>query len=145
MGMRLSKEAKTVNATDGMTLEIVNEHQNVWHVTFTMAEGTVYAGETYTLRFRFIGNYPFEAPEVVFVGTPPKHVHVYSNGFICLSTLSKDWTPALQTSTVTMSIMSMLANAQVKESPPNDASSVAYMNRMGSPKKVQWEFDDDKC
>ena len=72
-------------------------------------------------------------------------MHVYSNGFICLSTLSKDWTPALQTSQVVMSIQSMLASAQRKESPPNEASSVAYMNRMGSPKKVQWVFDDDTC
>ena len=41
---------------------------------------------------------PFEAPEVMFVGKPPEHEHVYSCGYICLSTLANDWTPALQTS-----------------------------------------------
>ena len=98
IGIRLAKEAKKVTETDGMELNIVDESNNIWHVTFAMGEGTVYANECYTLQFKFEGNYPFEAPEVKFVGYPPKHKHVYSNGFICLSTLSKDWTPALQTS-----------------------------------------------
>ena len=97
---------------EGMSLNIVDETNNIWHVTFRMGEGTVYAGESYTLQFRFESNYPFEAPEVIFVGTPPMHRHVYSNGFICLSTLSKDWTPALQTNQVVLSIQSMLASAQ---------------------------------
>ena len=48
---------------------------------------------------------------VNFVGPPPVNVHVYSNGYICLSTLSKDWTPALQTHNVVMSIISLLGNA----------------------------------
>ena len=104
LGMRLAKEAKNVAAQEGMALNIVDEANNIWHVTFTMAEGTVYAGESYTLQFKFDDKYPFEAAEVIFVGQPPMHEHVYSNGFICLSTLSKDWTPALQTSQVVLSI-----------------------------------------
>ena len=97
IGQRLAKEARNVVAQEGMQLNIVDEVNNIWHVTFTMMPGTVYAGETYTLQFKFLGNYPFESPEVIFVGQPPQHEHVYSNGYICLSTLSKDWTPALQT------------------------------------------------
>ena len=97
------------------------------------------------MQFKFDEKYPFEAPEVMFVGTPPVHRHVYSNGYICLSTLSKDWTPALQTSQVCISIISMLASAEKKEHPPNEESSVSYMNSIGSPKKISWHFDDDKC
>ena len=81
----------------------------------------------------------------MFIGVPPDHEHIYSNGWICLSTLSKDWSPALQTSQVSLSIMSMLASATKKQKPPNDASAVTYMNMQGSPKKVNWVFDDDKC
>ena len=77
-----------------------------------MPEGTVYVGEHYTLQFKFDDKYPFEAPEVMFVGTAPLHRHVYSNGYICLSTLSKDWTPALQTSQVCLSVISMLSSAK---------------------------------
>ena len=66
--MRLAKEARNVNAQDDLNLTIVDEANNIWHVTFAMGEGTVYAGESYTLQFKFDGNYPFEAPEVIFVG-----------------------------------------------------------------------------
>ena len=71
VAVRLNKEAQTVRNTEGMELNIVDPEKNIWHVTFVMVEGTVYAGETYTLQFKFVGNYPFEAPEVIFVGTPP--------------------------------------------------------------------------
>ena len=30
---------------------------------------------------------PIESPEVIFIGSPPEHEHIYSNGFICLSIL----------------------------------------------------------
>ena len=34
-----------------------------------------------------LDNQPIDSPEVVFEGPVPKHEHVYSNGFICLSIL----------------------------------------------------------
>ena len=92
-----------------------------WHIKFVGAEGTVFAGETYTLQFKFNSEYPIEAAEVIFVGNPPEHEHVYSNGYICLSTLYADWTPALKTSSVCMSIISMLSSASKKQRPANDA------------------------
>ena len=49
MGIRLAKESKKVFDTEGMELNIVDESNNIWHITFAMAEGTVYAGECYTL------------------------------------------------------------------------------------------------
>ena len=115
VGMRLAKEAKNIfeNHPD-MTLDIVDQATNLWHISFTIPEGSVYAGENYSLRFKFCDNYPFEAPEVIFIGTPPQHEHVYSNGFICLSILSKDWSPAMQTQQVVLSIISMLASATKK-------------------------------
>ena len=72
IGLRLSKEAKNIwENQKEMTLDIVDQSTNLWHISFTMPEGTVYAGENYTLRFKFCDNYPFEAPEVIFIGTPP--------------------------------------------------------------------------
>ena len=113
---RLKKEAEDIqqNFTNILELNIVDDSQCKWHIKFTGAEGTVYAGETYTLQFKFNAEYPIEAPEVIFVGEIPEHEHVYSNGYICLSTLYADWSPALKASSVCMSIISMLSSAVKK-------------------------------
>ena len=96
-GKRLNKEAQNIitNCSNILELNIVDEVKNIWHIKFQGAAGTLYAGENFTLHFRFDDRYPFEPPEVMFIGQPPIHEHIYANGYICLSTLSKDWTPAL--------------------------------------------------
>lgn len=37
----------------------------------TVLGESVYEGETFALRFRFNDNYPLEAPEVIFLTSPP--------------------------------------------------------------------------
>lgn len=55
-------------------------------------EGTLYEGEHFQLLFKFNNKYPFDSPEVTFIGDNiPVHPHVYSNGHICLSILTEDW------------------------------------------------------
>ena len=78
-------------------------------------ESTLYAGEHFTLRFKFGPKYPFDSPEVTFVGEHiPVHPHIYSNGHICLSILTDDWSPALSVQSVCLSIISMLASCKEK-------------------------------
>ena len=93
----------------------------------------MYAGEEYTLSFKFLDNYPFESPEVKFVGTAPIHEHIYYYGFICLSILDKDWSPALKTSSVCMSIISMMSSATEKKAPDGDGPN-SHMKNYASPK-----------
>lgn len=63
-------------------------------VSIEGAEGSIYEGETFQLQFLFNDKYPFDSPTVQFVGKNiPEHSHVYSNGHICLSILTDDWTP----------------------------------------------------
>ena len=143
---RLRREQQDIenNFKEMLKLKVVDEDKSIWHITFEGAAGSCYSGEVYTLQFRFTDEYPFDSPEVMFVGTPPKHKHIYCCGYICLSTLNSDWTPALKTSSVCMSIISMLSSAKVKESPPNDEQSSNYMKNK-SPKDINWVFEDDKC
>ncbi|GAU94338.1 hypothetical protein RvY_06129 [Ramazzottius varieornatus] len=106
------------------------------------AEGTVYNGETFDLRFRMNERYPFESPEVVFQGASvPLHPHVYSNGHICLSILGNDWSPALTIQSVCLSIVSMLSSCKEKKRPPDDQFYVRTASL--NPKHTRWMYHDD--
>ena len=86
-----------------------------WRVEVSGPADTLYDGEQFCLQFKFGPKYPFESPEVTFVGDKvPVHPHVYSNGHICLSILTEDWSPALSVETVCLSITSMLSTAKEK-------------------------------
>ncbi|CAH1961504.1 unnamed protein product [Acanthoscelides obtectus] len=88
-----------------------------WIIDIRGAAGTLYEGERFQLQFKFSNKYPFDSPEVTFVGQNiPVHPHVYSNGHICLSILTDDWSPALSVQSVCLSIMSMLSSCKEKVS-----------------------------
>ncbi|KAJ1790775.1 ubiquitin-conjugating enzyme E2 W [Coemansia sp. RSA 2399] len=119
------------------------EKMDLWSIDIVGAEGTLYAGEVFTLRFRFPADYPLESPEVVFVGkSMPVHPHVYSNGHICLSILYQQWSPALTVEAVCLSILSMLSSCKQKERPKRDEIYVRR-TRQSSPKKTIWRFDGE--
>ena len=52
------------NFADTLELTVVDEPNNIWHVSFYGVKDTLYAGERFTLQFKFDDKYPFEAAEV---------------------------------------------------------------------------------
>jgi ubiquitin-protein ligase len=103
-----------------------------------------YSGESFHLLVTFDSEYPFRPPTFRFLGTPPLHPHVYSNGLICLEPLyAPHYTPAQKTSTLLLSVLTMLAGTQAGEK-RRDASD-AWFSRSytatSDPRRVPWRFD----
>lgn len=110
-----------------------------WKINITGFEGTLYEGENFQLLFKFNHKYPFDSPEVTFIGNNiPVHPHVYSNGHICLSILTEDWSPALSVQSVCLSIASMLSSCREKKRPPDNTLYVNTCNK--NPKKTKWWY-----
>ena len=128
----------------------------------------IYADQTFRLRFRFSGNYPIEAPEVMFLEIPsspaangggsssngappdsdarpiPMHPHVYSNGIICLDLLDRaGWSPVQNVESVCMSLQSMLTGNDKNERPEGNDMFVATNRRR--PKDIRFDFHDHDC
>ncbi|XP_008472807.2 ubiquitin-conjugating enzyme E2 W, partial [Diaphorina citri] len=116
---RLQKELMSLMKEPPPGMEVdsdkAEQNLNLWTIHMKGAEGTLYDGEEFQLQFKFGPKYPFDSPEVTFVGNNiPVHPHVYSNGHICLSILTDDWSPALSVQSVCLSIVSMLSSCKEK-------------------------------
>lgn len=147
-GRRLHKELTclTREPPEGITLSpevLDNDDMTKLTVGIDGPKGTLYDGEKFHLQFKFGVRYPFDSPEVIFVGDSiPIHPHVYSNGHICLSILTEDWSPALSIQSVCLSVSSMLASAKEKIPPPDNSIYIRTCSK--NPKKTRWWYHDDK-
>ncbi|XP_054152906.1 ubiquitin-conjugating enzyme E2 W-like [Oppia nitens] len=146
MQKRLQKELLAIQKEPpiGVTVNESNIGPNLtqWIVDIDGPVGTLYEGEHFQLLFKFSPKYPFDSPEVTFMGSNiPVHPHVYSNGHICLSILTEDWSPALSVQSVCLSIVSMLSSCKEKKRPPDNSLYVKTCSK--NPKKTRWWYHDD--
>uniref|UniRef100_A0A8C2TL58 N-terminal E2 ubiquitin-conjugating enzyme n=2 Tax=Coturnix japonica TaxID=93934 RepID=A0A8C2TL58_COTJA len=145
MQKRLQKELLALqnDPPPGMTLNEKSVQNSItqWIVDMEGAPGTLYEGEKFQLLFKFSSRYPFDSPQVMFTGDNiPVHPHVYSNGHICLSILTEDWSPALSVQSVCLSIISMLSSCKEKRRPPDNSFYVRTCNK--NPKKTKWWYHE---
>eukprot|EP01038_Epipyxis_sp_PR26KG_P007589 gene7589-10338_t len=142
---RIEKEFikfQEVSDNDGLLLEVIAP--DTWHVKFVGANGTLYEGESFTLRIKFTEDYPMDSPQVVFLPPAPVHSHIYSNGHICLNILGDDWSPALTAKSICLSILSMLSSATVKTPPEDNDRYIFTHGTSSNPKNTHFAYHDDK-
>jgi len=143
---RLQKELRHLseNPPHGISIDVDEAGANLgeWTIGLVGAEATLYDGEIFKLSFKFPERYPFDSPIVIFLGpNVPVHPHIYSNGHICLSILTDDWSPALSVEAICLSIISMLSSCKEKKRPPDDTFYVKTCSK--NPKKTKWWYHDD--
>lgn len=151
MTQRLQKELTNFlkDPIPGMSIDNDNnnldENLTVWIISLVGARGSLYEGEHYKLKFKFPARYPFESPSVMFIGkNVPIHPHIYSNGHICLSILSDEWSPALSVQSVCLSIVSMMSSCKHKQAPPDNDRYIVSCKDPNDPKKTKWMYHDDQ-
>ena len=140
---RVQKELRSFIANPPSNCKIVvGANIRSWVINIVGAEDTIYAGEKYKLKIVFPKDYPSKPPSVYFLRPTPKHVHVYSNGDICLNLLGRDWRPTMTAQTLVLSIMSMLASAKEKKMPQDNA---AHADNEPGQQQQGWLYHDEKC
>ncbi|XP_015367637.1 PREDICTED: ubiquitin-conjugating enzyme E2 W-like [Diuraphis noxia] len=116
------------------------KNPNLWIVYIQSANCNMYEGlegEQFQLQIKFGSNYPFEPPEVKFVGQNiPIHPYVYDNGHICLSILADDWSPVLSMKYVCLLIQSMLSSFNYKKRPFSTNQNDTLWNHCAKKKKI---------
>jgi len=141
---RIQKELKAFLKSPPENLSVqVGSNIRLWIVTMKGSKSSIYEGEVFKLRIEFPKEYPTVPPSVYFLQKfIPLHEHVYTNGDICLSLLGNGWQPTMSGQSIAVSIYSILASAQKKCLPMDNASHAG--NKPGQYQK-DWVYHDDNC
>ena len=139
---RIQKEhEKFVKDSDQYKVRIQSEKR--WLVDIDGPVDSPFQGEKFTLDITFTNDYPIESPIVKFQAPGPDHPHIYSNGHICLNILYDEWSPALTTNSIVLSLVSMLSSCPMKERPEDDIRYTRSHGPDTNPKHTRFIYDDD--
>jgi len=120
----------------GIVIEPNTENIGIWHATFKGPEGTPYEGGVFRVEIKFPDNYPFSAPQIVFLNKV-FHPNIYMNGKICLDILGGQWTPVMNVQIALLSLISLLDDPNIDSPANSDAASLYKRDRDAYNKKVK--------
>ena len=99
-----------------------------WEATIMGPNDSPYKGGIFYLTINFPKNYPFKPPKIRF-RTKVYHPNINNSGEICLDILKTEWSPALTTSKVLLSICSLLTDPNPDDPLVPDAAKLYNENR----------------
>ncbi len=126
---RLTKELSDINKNPptNCSAGLIDDDIFHWQATIMGPEGTPYHGGVFELRIDFPQDYPFKPPNVIFT-TKIYHCNINSNGNICLDILKDQWSPALTTSKILLSICSLMNDQNPNDPLDADAAELYLKN-----------------
>ncbi len=108
---RLNKELKALkkNPPCNCSAGPIENNMFEWKATIIGPTDSPYKGGIFNLSINYPKNYPFKPPKVRFI-TKVYHPNINHAGEICLDILKDQWSPALVTSKLLLSICSLLTD-----------------------------------
>eukprot|EP00512_Aurantiochytrium_limacinum_P000600 CAMPEP_0171488748 /NCGR_PEP_ID=MMETSP0958-20121227/2372_1 /TAXON_ID=87120 /ORGANISM="Aurantiochytrium limacinum, Strain ATCCMYA-1381" /LENGTH=147 /DNA_ID=CAMNT_0012021881 /DNA_START=1332 /DNA_END=1775 /DNA_ORIENTATION=- len=114
----------------------VNDDLFHWQATLMGPADSPYQGGVFFLDIHFPADYPFKPPKVHFT-TRIYHPNINTNGGICLDILKDQWSPALTTSKVLLSICSLLTDPNPDDPLVPEIASLYKSDREAFNKKAR--------
>ena len=108
--MRIKKEAKMTKKNRSKQINIYPAYDDNlyhWKAVVVPDKTSLYHDCNFELNITIPETYPYTPPRIVF-DTPIFHPNINSNGLICISSLGKDWSPALTIEKSIYCILSLL-------------------------------------
>lgn len=135
---RIHKEHQDMqrDAPDNCSAGPRGDNIYLWDAMIVGPSDSPYAGGVFKLEIHFPTDYPFKAPNVVFL-TKVYHPNISSSGAICLDILKNMWSPALTISKVLLSICSLLTDANPKDPLVAEAADLYLKDRAAFNEKAR--------
>lgn len=144
---RIKKEISEASKLNNEELRIepcIDGDMYRWKAFMIPSKSSVYHDTVLELSINFPATYPYAPPSITF-DTPVFHPNINSNGTICISTLAKDWSPALTVEKTLLSILSMLDEPNPCDPLRPDAAELYLTDKKIYYKRVREEIDYAKA
>ena len=114
---RLQNELEdiTINSPPNIFAYLKGDNLFEWKASIEGPRESPYEGGLFLLDITFPSCYPFEPPKITFINKV-YHCNINSRGEINLDILHQNWVPSLTVSSVLLSIQSLLADCNPKDS-----------------------------